>query len=65
MKKKKKFLGKNVFGLLPNYIVKNKIFYCNTVFVLQRRKLGGLKLYCKEGLRIVENCITIHWSVLQ
>ena len=22
--------------------------YCNTVFVLKRRKLGGLKLYCER-----------------
>ena len=24
-----------------------------------------VRLYCKEGLRIVENCIAIHWTVLQ
>ena len=36
---------------------KKKNLYCNTIFVLQRRELGGLKLYCKRFM-----CVAIQWS---
>ena len=46
--KKKKFMGKIVFGLLPSYIVKkNKNCIAILDFVLQRFRLERLKLYCK------------------
>ena len=47
-KKKKKILGKIVFGLLPSYIVKkNKNCIAILDFVLQRFRLERQKLYCK------------------
>ena len=44
---KKNFWGRTNWATAQLYCEKKKL-YCNTVFVLQRRKLGGLKLYCKR-----------------
>ena len=54
MKKKINFWAKTFFGLLPKYIEKKKN-YCNTVFVLQGRKLEGLEvLYCENKIFVLQ-----------
>ena len=47
MEKKKNWCRMN-WATAQLYCEKKKNLYCNTVFVLQRRKLGELKLYCKR-----------------
>ena len=43
-------------GYCPNRIVRARILYCNTVIVLQRRRLEGWKLYCNTADCIARVC---------
>ena len=54
--KKKIIFGQNCFlGYCPN-ILKKKKNYCNTVFVLQGRKLEGLEvLYCENKIFVLQS----------
>ena len=52
------FLGRILFGLLPNYIVKKKNLCCNIEIVLQAIEEKAVRLCCNTIFCIVtEACV--------